>query len=64
MLILKILDTYDRANQTTFTLNAIITFAMTEGDINRAVAIVTQNFIKAAGLSISKSSDCQGKDCR
>ena len=55
---------YDKANWDTFTLNAIITPAMTEGDINRAITLITQNIIKAADLSIPKSSGRPRKHSR
>ena len=55
---------YDKANWSTFTSNAIITPAMTQGDINDAVALITKNIIKAADKSIPKSSGRTGKHCR
>ena len=56
--------THDRADWNTFTINAIITHAMTEGDINTAVNVVTKNIIKAADLSIPKSSGQPRKHSR
>ena len=54
---------YDRADWTTFTINAVITHTMTEGNINRPFNIVAK-IIKAADLSIPKSSGCPRKQCR
>ena len=55
---------YDRADWATFTMNAIITPTMIEGDINRAVAHVTHSIIRAADISIPKSSGHPGKHCK
>ena len=55
---------YDRANWNAFTLNAIITPAMIERDINRAVNLVTQIIFKTADLSIPKSSGHPRKHSR
>ena len=35
---------YDRADRLTYTLNTVITPAMTEGDTDGAVAMITQNY--------------------
>ena len=55
---------YDKADWYTFTSNAIITPAMIQGDINKAVALITKNIIKAADKSIPQSSGRTGKHCR
>ena len=55
---------YDRSDWTTYCLNAIITPAMIEEDINIAVALVTKSIIDAADISIPKSTGYPGKHCR
>ena len=55
---------YDRADWATFTTNAIITPAMTEGNIDRAVAMTTQIIIRAANIAIPKSSGQPKRHCR
>ena len=52
---------YDRADWATFTLNATITPAMTKGNIDTAVAVVTSTIIKAADIAIPKSSVVLGR---
>ena len=55
---------YDKTDWSTFISNAIITPAMTQGDINEAVALITKNIVKAADKSIPKSFSRTGKHCR
>ena len=55
---------YDRADWTSFTLNAVITPAMIQGDIDNAVALVTDNIIRAANIAIPKSTGSPKKHCR
>ena len=55
---------YDSADWATFTFNSINRPPMTEGDKKRAVNLVAQNIIKAADLSIPKSSGRPRKHCR
>ena len=55
---------YDRADWTTFTLNATIKSTMIQGNINMAIAIVTNTIIRAADMAIPKSSGYARKHSR